>query len=103
MLMTGTEYALLMCGLIVLAMIAVLLTFDARSWVTKDLKPGDLYALIEVASGVRPDGLTPTQARRLQARGMASPHGNGNYRATLKGRLALRVRQAVRQTVQVGR
>ena len=101
--MTGTEYALLMCALVVLAIIVTLLTFDAEAWITRDLKRGDLYALIEVASGVRPDGLTRDQAYRLEARGMVRAYGNGNFRATLKGRLALRVRQAVRQTVQVKR
>ena len=34
---------------------------------------------------------------------MVRAYGNGNYRATLKGRLALRIRQAVRQTVQLER
>ncbi len=101
--MTGTEYALLMCALVVLAIIVKLLTFDAQDWISRDLKRGDLYALIEVASGVRPNGLSRDQARRLQARGMVRSYGNGNYRATLKGRLALRIRQAVRQTVQLER
>jgi len=101
--MTGTEYALLMCALVVLAIIVKLLTFDAQDWISRDLKRGDLYALIEVASGVRPNGLTPGQARRLQARGMVRSYGNGNYRATLKGRLAPRIRRAVRQTVQLER
>ena len=101
--MTGTEYALLMCALVVLAIIVKLLTFDAQDWISRDLKRGDLYALIEVASGVRPNGLSRDQARRLQARGMVRSYGNGNYRATLKGRLALRIRRAVRQTVQLER
>ena len=101
--MTGTEYAFVACTLVILAIIAKLLTFDAQDWISRDLKRGDLYALIEVASGVRPDGLTPDQARRLQARGMARSYGNGNYRATLKGRVALRIRQAVRHTVQLER
>ena len=101
--MTGTEYALLMCALVVLAIIVTLLTFDAEAWITRDLKRGDLYALIEVASGVRPDGLTRDQAYRLEARGMVRAYGNGNFRATIKGRLALRVREAVRRTVQLER
>jgi len=101
--MSGTEYAFLMCGLVVLAIIVKLASFDAQAWISRDLKRGDLYALIEVASGVRPNGLTPGQARRLEARGMARAYGNGNYRATLKGRLALLIRQAVRQTVQLER
>jgi hypothetical protein len=99
--MTGTEYALVMCALVILAIIVKLLTFDAQAWISRDLKRGDLYALIEVASGVRPNGLSRDQAHRLEARGMARPYGNGNYRATLKGRLALRIREAVRHTVQL--
>jgi hypothetical protein len=99
--MTGTEYAFVMCALVVLAIIVKLLTFDAQDWISRDLKRGDLYALIEVASGVRPNGLTPGQARRLQARGMVRSYDNGNYRATLKGRLALRIREKVRHAVQL--
>jgi len=92
-----------MCAVVVFAIIVTLLTFDAEAWITRDLKRGDLYALIEVASGVRPDGLTRDQAYRLEARGMVRAYGNGNFRATLKGRLALRLRRAVRQTVQAKR
>jgi hypothetical protein len=102
--MSGTEYALVMCALAVLAIIVKLLTFDVQGWIRKDLKRGDLYALIEVAAGTRPNGLSPDQARRLAARGMVRSLGNGNYRATLKGRLALRVRDVVGQhTVQLER
>lgn len=101
--MTGTEYAFVMCALVGLAIIVKVLNFDAQGWISKDLKRGDLYALIEVASGARPNGLSHDQAHRLEARGMVRAYGNGNYRATLKGRLALRIRQAVRQTVQLER
>lgn len=98
--MTGTEYAYFMCGLVGLLVIGKLATFNAKDWIARDLKRGDLYALIDVASGLRPDGLTPDQARRLAARGMAREYGSGCFRATFKGRLALRVRRSVRQTVQ---
>ena len=54
--MTGTEYAFVMCALVGLAIIVKLLNFDAQGWISKDLKRGDLYALIEVASGARPTG-----------------------------------------------
>ncbi len=101
--MTGTEYALVMCALVMAAIVVKLLTFDAQGWIRKDLKRGDLYALIEVASGLRRNELRPDQARRLQARGMVRSLGNGNYRATLKGRMALRIRDAVRHTVQLER
>jgi len=99
--MSGTEYAFLMCGLVVLAIIVKLASFDAQAWISRDLKRGDLYALIEVASGVRPNGLTPGQARRLEARGMVRGYGNGNYSATIKGRAALRIKQAMRQSIQL--
>lgn len=101
--MSGTEYALVMCALVISAIMVKLLTFDAQGWIRKDLKRGDLYALIEVASGVRPNGLSRDQASRLQARGMVRGYGNGNYRATLKGRLALRIRDAVGHTVPAER
>ena len=51
------------------ALVAIIINlaskFDARTWITRDLRRGDLYALVEVASGVRPDGLTRDQAKRL--------------------------------------
>jgi hypothetical protein len=93
--------AYIACGVAVAVVaVVVFMKFDAEAWIAKDLKRGDLHALIEVASGVRPDGLSREQARRLAARGMVRGYGNGNYRATIKGRLALRVRQAIRQTAQ---
>jgi hypothetical protein len=98
--MTGIEYAYFMCGLVGLVVIVKLVTFDAKDWISRGLRRGDLYALVDVASGLRPDGLTRDQASRLQARGMAREYGNGYFRATIKGRLALLIRQAVRQTVQ---
>jgi hypothetical protein len=70
--------------------------FDARSWLTKDLKRGDLHSLVDVASGLRPDGLTDDQADRLMARGMVRASGAGTYCATIKGRLALRIRRTAR-------
>jgi hypothetical protein len=75
---------------------ALLNKFDAHTWLTKDLKRGDLYSLIDVASGLRPDGLTDDQAARLLARGMVRIYGTGTFRATIKGRLALRIRQTTR-------
>lgn len=95
--MSGTGYALVITGLIVSAALVGLLSFDAEAWISKDLKRGDLYSLIDVASGLRPDGLTPDQARRLQARGLVRPYGKGQFRATLKGRLALWLRRLVRR------
>lgn len=96
--MSGTAYALFMCGLVALFVVVKLTTFDADDWISRDLKRGDLYSLVDVASGLRPDGLTPDQARRLEARGMVRRYGNGQFRATLKGRLALRIRQVVQRT-----
>ncbi|MFY9695058.1 MAG: hypothetical protein WA776_20905 [Xanthobacteraceae bacterium] len=99
--MSGAEYAFIICALLILASVVKLLSFDAQGWIRKDLKRGDLYALIEVASGVRPNGLSRDQARRLQTRGMVRSLGNGNYRATLKGRLALRIRDGMGHSVQI--
>lgn len=92
------EYIYLAGGFVLLAIIFQMMTkFDARIWTSKGLERGDLHALTDVASGLRPDGLTRDQARRLQARGMVRPYGNGKFQATLRGRLTLRVRQRVRQ------
>lgn len=99
--MSGIEIGFLACGIVVLVIaVNLMLKFDAEAWITRDLKRGDLYALIDVASGLRPDGLTPDQARRLEARRMARAYGNGLYRATIKGRVALQVRRAIRRAVQ---
>lgn len=99
--MSGVAFAYFACGLVVLAIVVnFMVKFDAEAWIAKDLKRGDLYALIDVASGLRPDGLTRDQARRLEARGMVRGCGNGTYRATIKGRLALRIRRTIRQTIR---
>jgi hypothetical protein len=96
--MMSADYAYFACSLVLLAiLINVLIKFDARAWITKGLKRGDLYSLTEVASGIRPDGLTRDQAERLAGRGMVRTYGRGNYRATIKGRLALRIRQIIGQ------
>jgi hypothetical protein len=85
-------------GVVLLAIIIYVMTrFDAQAWITKDLKRGDLHSLIDVASGLRPDGLTRDQASRLQARGMVRPYGKGNFSATMRGRVALFVRQKASQ------
>ena len=67
-----------------------------KSWISRDLRHGDLHALIDVASGLRPDGLTADQADRLRARGFVRTNGKGLFRATLKGKLALRIRHRLR-------
>jgi hypothetical protein len=97
-IMSGNEYAFFLAGLAGLFVIVKLTTFDASDWISRGLKSGDLYSLIDVASRLRPDGLTPAQARRLEARGMVRPYGSGQFRATLKGRVALLIRQTVRRT-----
>lgn len=96
--MSGIAYVSFMCGLATVFLIVKALTFDASDWISRGLKRGDLYSLIEVASGLRPDGLTPDQAGRLEARGMVRPYGKDRFRATLRGRLALFLRQALRRT-----
>ena len=95
----GTAFDLIACIFIgVTAIAAAYFIFDAKAWTTKGLKRGDLHSLTDVASGLRPDGLTPGQARRLQARGLVRNHGNGYFRATIKGKLAVRIRRAIRRT-----
>lgn len=96
--MSGLAYAYFMCGLAALFIVVKLTTFDASEWISRGLKSGDLYSLIDVASGLRPDGLTRDQALRLEARGMVRPYGRGLFHVTLKGRVALLLRQAVRRT-----
>jgi hypothetical protein len=66
-------------------------------WLGKGLKSGDLYSLKDVASGLRPDALTKDQARRLNARGMVRVLPNGNFRATVKGRMALLLRRYLKK------
>jgi len=95
--MSGVAFFYVGCGIgIALGGFGWLMKFDPSRWIAEGLKRGDLYSLIDVASGLRPDGLTQSQAERLQARGMVHCNGNGHYRATLKGRLALLIRTVVR-------
>jgi len=93
----ATGYISLACGFVLIAIVIRLaIKFDANAWIARGLQRGDLYSLVEVASGVRPDGLSRDQAQRLMARGMVRTNG-GAFRATMKGRLALLIRQMVRQ------
>lgn len=95
--MIAVEYMSPACALVLLAIIVRLWSrFDPNTWLTRGLRRGDLYSLCDVASGLRPDGLTQGQAYRLQARGMVRGFDNGTFRATIKGRVALRVRQLIR-------
>jgi hypothetical protein len=93
--------AVLLCSAAVAAaLIYVFWTRTASSgWANAQLKSGDLYSLTEVASGIRPNGLTEEQGDRLRRRGFVSYLGRGRYRATLKGRLALRLRRTSRKRV----
>jgi hypothetical protein len=94
----GMGYVYIAGGFVLLAIVFNFIAkFDPRDWITRGLERGDLHSLVDVASGLRPDGLTRNQATRLQARGMVEPNGSGNFRATLKGRLALRIRQMTRR------
>ena len=94
--MADIEYLYLACGLVLLAIgINLMVRFNAER-MTRGLKRGDLHSLADVASGLRPNGLTRDQAARLCARGMVRAYGNGHFRATIKGRLALRARRMSR-------
>ncbi len=54
--MTGIAYAIIACGFVVAAVVVnLIMRFDAEGWLRRDLRRGDLYALIDVASGLRPD------------------------------------------------
>jgi hypothetical protein len=97
--MSGIAYVALAGGVVVVvAALGILAFFDIESWLAEGLRRGDLHALIDVASGLRPDGLTRGQAERLQARGMVRTHRSA-YRATFKGKLALRVKYSGRQSL----
>ena len=99
--MTETGYVCLACGFVLLAIAVNLwMRFDAQAFIGRDLKRGDLYSLVDVASGLRPDGLTRDRAGRLIARGMVRRYG-GNFRATMKGRAALALRQYVHRRLGV--
>jgi len=99
--MIEIEYMYLACGLVILAIaVNLAIRFDAQAFIARDLKRGDLYCLIDVASGLRPDGLTHDQAGRLMARGMVRRYG-GTFRATMKGRLALLLRQYVHRRLGI--
>ena len=94
----GPESFYLAFAVVLLAIgLLFIIKFDAQAWLAKDLKRGDLHSLVEVASGLRPDGLTRDQASRLLARGMVRARGNWHYCATLKGRLALFIRRIARR------
>jgi hypothetical protein len=67
------------------------------AWLAKGLNPGDLHSLIDVASGLRPNGLSRDQAHRLAGRGMVRVCENGTFRATRKGSLALRLKKWTRR------
>ncbi len=103
--MIETAYVYLACGFVLLAIIINLaiklaIKFGAETWITRNLRRGDLYSLVEIAAGLRPDGLRRDQAHRLMARGMVRTYG-GNFRATMKGRLAILMRQRIRHSKYV--
>jgi len=96
--MSGVEYIYLGCaiGIVVVVGFGWVTKFGPHAWITKGLKRGDLHSLTDVATGLRPDGLTQSQFYRLQARGLARDIGGGQYRATFKGKLALLIRRIAR-------
>ncbi len=100
--MTEIGYVYLACGLVLLAItIKLAVNFSGKNWITRELKRGDLYSLVDVASGLRPDGLRRDQANRLIARGLVRSNG-GTFRVTMKGRLALLLKKRLRDRSDSG-
>ena len=100
--MEFTAVLILVCSIALFAAILYSLwTYAAlSSWTNDGLQRGDLYSLIDVASGVRPNGLSDDQACRLRTRGFVRDLDSGHFQATLKGRLALRLRRTARKRAQ---
>ena len=97
--MSGVEYFYLGCAIgIVVVGFGWVTKFNPNAWIAKGLKRGDLHSLIDVATGLRPDGLTQSQFERLHDRGLVRPLGLGHYRATLKGKLVLLIRRLMRSS-----
>jgi hypothetical protein len=95
-----TSEIIFVCSVALVGAIAYLIwgrVASSSGWTSDGLHSGDLYALIDVASGLRPNGLTDDQALRLNMRGFVREMDNGQFRATLKGRLALRLRRSARR------
>jgi hypothetical protein len=91
---------IVVCSIALLVAIAYLVwghLADKTGWISDGLQKGDLYSLIDVASGMRPNGLSDDQALRLRMRGFVRELDNGRYRATFKGRLALRLKRTARK------
>jgi hypothetical protein len=74
-----------------------MIELNIQVWIAKGLNRGDHHSLIDVASGLRPNGLTRDQAHRLAARRLVRASQNGNFQATVKGRLILLLRQLMRR------
>ena len=100
--MEFTSVLILVCSIALLAAILYSLwTYAAlSSWTSDGLQRGDLFSLIDVASGFRPNGLSDDQAYRLRLRGFVRDLDNGHFHVTLKGRLALRLRRTARRRPQ---
>jgi len=65
-------------------MVYSLWTYAAfSSWTGDGLQRGDLFSLIDVSSGVRPNGLSDDQAYRLRLRGFVRDLDNGHFHVTL--------------------
>jgi hypothetical protein len=64
-------------------------------WARKELQPGDLGTLSELAKGSG-WGESPTRIQRLSCRGFVIKNANDKLSVTLKGRAALWVRRRSR-------
>jgi hypothetical protein len=60
-----------------------------RRWARKDLRPGDLTALLELTRGGRWNDPNSARLQRLRRRGFIKEHEGDRLRVTMKGRVAL--------------
>lgn len=66
---------------------------DARTWATYKLKPGDLTALVSIASRrVRAD---EARLARLRRRGFVTERSDGSVAVTIRGRLAIAIKRSM--------
>jgi Mn-dependent DtxR family transcriptional regulator len=65
-----------------------------RKWITQGLHRGDLTSLAKLAENLDITNPPVDTIQRLQGRGFVGRKIRGKYRVTLKGRIALLLREA---------